>query len=253
MLCLTILGSGTCVPSLSRNSPAYFIEIAATNILVDCGSGALLQLEKAGKSYRDIDYVFLTHFHADHISDLFALIQALNWTPGFKRQKDLTLVGSKGTTVFYTRFLMPILGLPDAASYAIRTLELDPYPAEEKLDNFIVKSVNTTHTENSIALRFETESRSLVISGDCDYDERIIELARDADLLILECSFTDEEKVSGHLTPSECGTIAKLANVKKLILSHIYPTSSDKIRLAQCRSRFDGKVVIARDLMKFTL
>ena len=93
---LTILGSGTCVPSLKRSSPANFLKIKDKNILIDCGVGTLRQLLKAKLGYRALDIVFITHFHPDHISELDALIQALLWTPGFNRQKDLFLVGPIG-------------------------------------------------------------------------------------------------------------------------------------------------------------
>ncbi|HHN65197.1 MAG TPA: ribonuclease Z, partial [Nitrospirae bacterium] len=78
---LLILGSGTCVPSLQRNAPGYLLELEGMRVLVDCGSGILLQLERAGRSYRDIDAVFITHSHPDHISDLMPLIHALIATP----------------------------------------------------------------------------------------------------------------------------------------------------------------------------
>ncbi len=61
-------------------------------------------------------------------------------------------------------------------------------------------------------------------------------------------------KVAGHLTPSECGRIAKEAHVKNLILSHIYPgdyTATDLLN--ECKSVFDGDVVVAEDLMEFDI
>ena len=71
---LKILGSGTCMISLKRSSPANYLKIGEKQILVDCGPGTLTQLEKAGVPYKDIDMVFITHYHIDHISDLDALI-----------------------------------------------------------------------------------------------------------------------------------------------------------------------------------
>jgi len=54
---LTILGSGTCVPSLKRNSPSNYLKIDDKQILIDCGSGTLLQLEKANLSYKEIGFI----------------------------------------------------------------------------------------------------------------------------------------------------------------------------------------------------
>ena len=74
---LIILGSGTCVPSLKRSAPGYYLHAEDWQALVDCGSGTLLQLERAGKSYKDIDAVFITHGHPDHFADLMPLVHAL--------------------------------------------------------------------------------------------------------------------------------------------------------------------------------
>ena len=64
---LTILGSGTCVPSLKRNAPSNYLKIGDKQILVDCGSGTLLQLEKANLTYNEIDIVCISHYHTDQI------------------------------------------------------------------------------------------------------------------------------------------------------------------------------------------
>ncbi|MDD3156263.1 MAG: MBL fold metallo-hydrolase [Candidatus Pacebacteria bacterium] len=71
---LTIIGSGTCVPTVKRGSPANYLQIGKKKILVDCGPGTVRQIVNAKIDYRTIDMVFLTHFHNDHVSDLVALI-----------------------------------------------------------------------------------------------------------------------------------------------------------------------------------
>ena len=98
---LTILGSGMCVPTIKRGSPANYLEINGKKILVDCGPGTIRQIMKAKIDYRKIDMIFVTHFHNDHASDLIALVWALCCTPGFKREKDLTLIGPVGLKEFF--------------------------------------------------------------------------------------------------------------------------------------------------------
>lgn len=246
---LIVLGSGTCVPSLKRNAPGYYLEVSDRQILVDCGSGTLLQLEKAGKSYRSIDAVFITHTHPDHVSDLMPLIHALMATPGFKREKDLLLVGPGGLKKFYGSCICAVMRKPK--TFTITVVEM-----EDKLDlgDIYVFSKKTVHSENSIAFRFEDGGKSIVITGDCDYDEGIVQLSKDADLLVIDCSFPDAMKAPGHLTPKECGLVAKRAKVRKLLLSHLYPTPySDSDRLEKCRAVFDGDVSLAEDLMEVTI
>ncbi|MCK4635434.1 MAG: ribonuclease Z [Candidatus Moranbacteria bacterium] len=102
---LTILGSGSCVPSLKRSSPSNFLQTSNKKIIVDFGAGTLHQLLKANIDYKEIDCVFITHFHNDHIGELHAFLNALNNTPNFNRKKELTLVGPIGFKNFYKKII----------------------------------------------------------------------------------------------------------------------------------------------------
>ncbi len=246
---LTVLGSGTCVPSLERGAPAYHIETAEGVILVDCGSGTLRQLLRAGKSYKDIDAVFITHSHPDHISDLMPLIHALVATPEFKRSAPLYIVGPKSVGDFYEGCILSLMRSP-------RDFTVETVIAQGKLFMLAVDiyTCKTLHSHDSIAYRFEDSKGVVVITGDCDYDDSLAEFSSGADLLIADCSFPDGMKAPGHLTPSECGMLARKAGVKHLVLSHFYPVkTSDEEILNQCRSHFKGRITLAEDFMEFTL
>ena len=246
---LTILGSGTCVPSLKRAAPGYYLSLFDKHILIDCGSGSLLQLEKADKSYQSIDTVFITHTHPDHISDLIPLIQALFFTPDFTRSKKLLVVGPQGLKRYYHACIPSLMKVPD--TFPIEIIEI-----EDRLTfkNFSVFATKTLHSENSIAYRFEAGGKSLVITGDCDYDQHLISFSQKTNLLIADCSFPDSLKTRGHLTSQEAGLIAKKARVQKLILSHIYPSVyPDEDRVKECRNVYDGKIILAADLMEIEI
>jgi ribonuclease BN (tRNA processing enzyme) len=243
---LTILGSGTCVPTIKRASPANYLKVGETNILVDCGSGTLRQIVKAKLDYKDIDYLFLTHFHPDHMADFIVLIQALNWTPNFTRKKDLTVVGPIGLKNFFELHLKPIPGIIKInASYKIIIKEI-----KDKLsfNNFQVECVKTIHSDKSIAYKFIKKGKAVVISGDCDYDKKLVNFCKKVDLLLVECSFPNESKKKGHLIPKECGQMAKIAKVKKMILTHLYPMVKET-RLEQTREIFEN-TILAKDLME---
>ena len=80
------------------------------------------------------------------------------------------------------------------------------------------------HSAYSIGYRIENKTgSSIVYSGDTDYNNEIIELAHNADVLILECSFPEKRKIGGHLIPKEAAKIAAISNCKQLILTHFYP------------------------------
>ncbi|MBI4683374.1 MAG: MBL fold metallo-hydrolase [Nitrospirae bacterium] len=246
---LIVLGSGTCVPSLTRNAPGYYLEAEKSQILVDCGSGTLLQLEKAGKSYKHIDAVFITHRHPDHFADLMPLIQALIATPEFRREKDLFIIAPRGFIVYYEKAIASILGKPK--DFTVTLIEI-----EDKLDfgPFHIFTEKTVHSSDSIAYRFEHKDQSVVFTGDADYDQGIVELSINAGLLIADCSFPDSEKTKGHLSSKECGLIAKKAGVKKLLLSHLYPSGiSYDERLRECKAVFEGEVMLAEDLMEIEI
>lgn len=245
MIKLIVLGSGTCVPSLKRNAPGYYLEAGDCRILVDCGSGTLLQLEKAGKSYKDLDAVFITHTHPDHFADLMPLIHALLATPKFKREKDLFIFGPKEFITYYNRAIATILGKP--RNFSIQLIE-----ADDKMDfrSFHVFTEKTVHSADSIAYRFQNSHKAVVFTGDADYDQRIIEFAGKADLLVADCSFPDENKTKGHLSAKECGIVAQKAGVKKLLLSHLYPADSpDTERTKESSEFFHGDILLAEDLM----
>jgi len=107
------------------------------------------------------------------------------------------------------------------------------------------------HLPGSVGYRIKwQDGKSVVISGDTDYCENIVNLASGVDLLILECSFPDEKKVEGHLTPSLAGRIARESRCKKLLLTHLYPICDQHDILTQTKQAFDGEIVISEDLMR---
>ncbi|MDI6884686.1 MAG: ribonuclease Z [Hadesarchaea archaeon] len=96
--------------------------------------------------------------------------------------------------------------------------------------------------------------RKVVYAGDTRPCESIVELARDADVLIHDCTLADElaDKAAetAHSTPSEAAEIAKQANVKQLVLIHVSPRyEDDSILLKQAKQVFQN-VVVAKDLME---
>ena len=83
------------------------------------------------------------------------------------------------------------------------------------------------------------------------YDENIIDFAKEADILILECSYDNSKELKNHLTPKECGSIAKKANAKQLIITHFYPVPKET-RLEETKEVFEN-TIMAEDLMGISL
>lgn len=247
---LTIVGSGTGVPREDRGSPAYLLAFAASRVLVDSGPGTLRQLACAGVSINDITHIFYTHCHPDHTLDFGAFLFASK-SLALLRHKNLTVVGPKGFLEFYEKWknLYGTWIQPD--TYKLEILEM--LNSEKSFDDFTVQSKEMVHIYFSVGYRFTEHGRSVVLSGDTDYHEGIVELGKGADILLLECSLPDDMRCPGHLTPALCGRIAREANPKKLVLSHFYPTC-DKTDIKTAVSKeWDGEIALATDFMEFVV
>ncbi len=256
---ITVLGSGTAAPRLDRNMSGYLLEADGKKILFDSGAGTIRQLLKLKINLLNIDNIFYTHLHNDHVNDLGAIIWSNNY--GIKRKKPLNIHGPKGFKKYF-KILMEKILKPTKLNYKIKVKEIwngsiikipinrtNNKIISKNKNNMIIKSIKSEHTDASVSYGIEYNNRSIVYSGDTDYSDEIIKISKNADLLILECSHPDNMKAKGHLTPFLCGKIAAKANVKKLVLTHFYP-EADKVDIKkQCSRTFNGKIVLARDFM----
>lgn len=235
---ITFLGTGTGC-STERGAAANYLEIGVQKLLVDFGPGGLRQLARAGKDYREIDMVCISHIHTDHVLDVAALLQALYWAPDYVRTKPLTLIGPVGFKKYMQRYLMPIAELPRPTSITFERTIVELHDQLE-CDGFSISCGRTVHDrENaSIAYRFTEGSSSLVVSGDCTYTPELVDFCRDTHTLLLECSYPDQIANERHLHAGECGRIARDAHVRQLFLTHLHPTASVEERLQQAQSVF---------------
>ena len=252
---ITILGSGTCVPSLERAPCSFLLQTGAQSLLFDCGPGVMRQLLKAGVSIFDISHIFLSHFHPDHVGELASFLFALKYPAPSSQKQLLTVVAGKGFRSYYQR-LKEVYGKwiefpPDR----LRVVELDTQRSDfQQMETFSIRSIPVAHRPESLAYRIlDRQEKSLVYSGDTDVCEGLVDISLDADLMICESAFPDDRKVDGHLTPSLAGKIAQAAKVKRLVLTHFYPACDDVDIENQCRSTYNGSIILATDLMRLAL
>jgi len=252
---VTVLGSGTCVPSIERSSCAVMLEVRNARLLFDSGPGTMRRLLRTNTTIFDVDYIFYSHFHPDHTAELVPLLFATKYPDMSQRQKVLTIVAGVGFEDFFAG-LKTVYG---------KWIELDPglmeilqmsnhFADSRRLKDFTIQSAPVEHNPESIAYRVTgAGGGSVVYSGDTDYSESLIALSTDADLLICESSLPDDYRIKGHLTPALAGDIATRAGVRKLVLTHFYP-ECDKTDIEQeCRKTYDGPLVLAEDLMRIEL
>jgi ribonuclease BN (tRNA processing enzyme) len=254
------LGTGTGVPSEKRASPALLILLENSTILIDAGPGTLRQLTKAGLSVSDLDYIFFTHFHPDHTADLVPYLFAVRYFPEFKRDGlPARIYGPPGFLKFH-QHLKAAYG--EWIDPGLTQVVLGEIHSGDRLDLDIdigmgiaqISAHPISHTESSLGYRVkDKEGRVLALSGDTEYSQELINLAKEADLLVTEASFPEGMAVKGHLVPSEAGKAAAKANVKHLVLTHFYPQCEDQDILSPASKVFNGAVTLASDLMRVSV
>ena len=278
----TILGTGGPRPDPNRQGPATVIRIGDENLLFDAGRGAATQLVRAGVPITDVDYVFVTHHHFDHIGGLADVLFAA-WNKG--RGNIIRVFGPKGTAEIIghmidevysadVRYRLAETVLTDESLRHIREMIV----AEDVEPGLVHDSgswrVYTEHVEHGHALgmsqgewpslgyRVEAEGKTITISGDAVDCPGLQKLAREADLLLQCCYLASEEIVDGDLrliadhvlaSSSMVGKIATKAGVGKLVLNHIKEKPLEMLRsmAEDIRRDYDGTVVIGDDLMEF--
>jgi len=252
---LTILGSGTGVPSLQRSACSALMQVNNSRLLFDLGAGTMRRLLEADTRILDIGFIFFSHFHPDHTGELVSFLFASKYPGANRRNKPLTIVAAKGFSDFFNGLKRVYGEWIELAPDVLSVMELnDTGPDMRWFDDFVLKSIPVLHRKESIAFRVENaDGISIVYSGDTDYSENLINLAAGADILICESSLPDHLKVAGHLTPSLAGKIAAAAGVQKLVLTHFYPECDTADIEGQCRRTYAGPLILARDLLTIDL
>ena len=249
---VTILGSGTCVPSLRRSACAVLITTGHALIVLDCGPGTMRRLTETQTAVTDISHIFFSHFHPDHTGELAAFIFANKYPDRKRRKQPLTLIAGKGFSGFFNNLKSVYGRWIDLPPERFTLLEMD-LESSDTIDfpDFSVESLPVEHNPESLACKItDREGKTIVYSGDTDFSDNLIDLARGADLLICEAAFPGAFKVPGHLTPPEAGTIATRAGVRTLVLTHFYPECDQADMVGECRKTWSGPLILAEDLMR---
>jgi ribonuclease BN (tRNA processing enzyme) len=252
---VVILGSGTVVPSLERSSCSVLIERNKEKLLLDLGAGTMRRLLEAGVRISGITEILISHLHPDHTGEFVAFLFATKYPETLRRRTPFRLAGAVGLRDFYEKLkdaygdwivleegLMEIVELSDSGPDRFSAGEIE------------IVSLPMNHIKSSLGYRVILPGGfSVVYSGDTDYCENLVSLATGADLFICESALPDDQKVTGHLTPSLAGEIATRAGVKRLVLTHFYPECDAADIEGQCRKRYAGPLDLAQDLLSIEI
>jgi len=249
---IQFLGTGTGLPSRERAPSGLLVRLAQAErrpeeahasegpyLLVDCGSGTISRLVTAGIEPTRLDYIYSTHDHGDHAADLVPFMQAMDLA---HRTADLhwTAPAAMGALLHGLLQWQP-WATPKTYRWIHHPAESEPYCGA----GWTVRAAATGHTATSVGYRVDAGGQSVVISGDATYTPDLVELARGADVVVLECSYPDQSAVSGHLTPASAGRIATEAGARHLVLTHFYPVCRMDEIAAQANRAFAGKLTLA--------
>ena len=223
---IVLLGTGCPAPSHIRFGPSTLLQINKKNYLFDVGSGVTQRLNKLGLKSSDIDVVFITHMHSDHIVDLYQLYIS-GWHQG--RKKPFKIIGPAGLERFFIKQLESYsdeLELrkkyemrPNEEGLKYEVVEID-YEYEFISDNVTIRPFDVDHQPVNPAYGFkinvtENDQRKIiVISGDTKKSENLIKEAKDSDILVHEL-FVNLEMDRNRMTPET------IKNIEKLSLIHI--------------------------------
>lgn len=239
---IIFLGTNGWYDTSTGNTICTLLEIEKCHIVLDAGNG-LHKLDKYLTLEKPV-YLFLSHFHLDHIVGLHVLNK-------FDIAKGLHICGPTGTRGIFTTLINKPFTMPlDELRFNTDILEL---PQESNRLPFRVDTLPLLHSSLTLGFRFKIENKVIVYCPDTGYCENVSTLSKEADLLIAECAYkTGQSNESWpHLNPESAANIAKASKVKRLVLTHFdasrYKTLEERKEAENDARRIFSNTIAATD------
>jgi ribonuclease BN (tRNA processing enzyme) len=246
---LTILGSGTSVPHPARAGPSHYIETSKGSLLLDISADAAHRMAQERLDWPNLDAIWISHFHLDHMGGVAPFLFGTKWAPQTQnRTRPLRVFGPNGL-----RRIIEAMNDSNsydllAQSFEVEIVEVGPGRDFEILPGLAANTFSTPHTEESLALSLKDEdSKLFVYTSDTGFSEDLIPFAKNADLLLMECSFRKNKPVQKHLELVDAMRLAHGCAPKKLVLTHLYPEWDEVDLVAEARPLWPGETIEAKD------
>ena len=243
---LQFVGCGDAFGTGGRFNTCFHLVGERTNLLIDCGASSLVALERLGIARAPIDAILITHFHADHIGGIPFFILDAQFSG---RTRPLTIAGPPGLETWYERvmetafehsskvtrrFETRLVTLPERQTVSVAGADVTAFPVVHG------KSGGPFH-----ALRVAAEGKVVTYSGDTEWTDALLPIARGADLFICEC-YAYAGKLTGHMSWEILQGRLPDLRAKRIMLTHMNPTvlaRLDEIKAAGVLVAEDGLVL----------
>jgi ribonuclease BN (tRNA processing enzyme) len=255
---ITVLGKSPSWQDAGGACSGYLIETEGTRVLLDCGNGVFGKLRQR-VDYTEIDAVIISHLHADHFLDLVPYSYALIYAP---KQQPVPVHIWEGTdNPARPRLIAPpnarevfqrVVGAWGNDDLIESAFELEEYSGGGEVDVGDIRASfhPVPHFVETFAVRISAGGGGhMVYSADTRPGEEIVDVARGADLLLIEGTLPRPERTGlrGHLTPEEAGEHARRAGVPRVVITHISDELGDEWAREEGERGFGGPVEIARE------
>ena len=268
---VTLLGTGSPPPVMNRFGPSILVEAGDRKFLFDVGRGAMQRLTQTKTRWQDVDGVFFTHLHSDHVVG-FPDVWLTGWLVSAGRNRPLEVWGPPGTEKMVSHLVQAFefdIGFRISDDKArpegvvINAHNVNPGVAYEQ-SGVKITAIKVDHApvEPAYGYRIDYNGRSVVLSGDTRSSETLIRAAEGVDLLVHEVVSPEtfyraginpertKSVIAHHVTPEQAGEVFARTKPKLAVYSHmVQPTATSDDLIPGTRKTYDGPLEVGEDLM----
>ena len=239
---ITVIGCSGSFPGPDGPASSYLLEAEGFRLLLDLGSGAVGALQRH-VGLDGIDAVCLSHHHADHCLDVCPFWVARTYDPS-GRLPRIPVYGPAGTA----SRMAQAYGLNEDPGMRETFDFVTLAPGTRQIGPFRIRLAHMNHPVETFGFRVEHAGRALAYSADTGTCPALVELARQADVLLCEASYLSgpDRGPDMHLTAAQAAEHAARAGAGRLVLTHLVPWNDQQQTLAEASAAaFDGPISLA--------